>query len=173
MISNSLPIKLYAYVSNSFENSYCHEEKKLIMISEHAWKYFELHSQQRMTVFNFYITVISLLLAGSGICLQQGGNLIYLTSVIGVFIVFITFIFYKLDSRVSFLIKNSEIALKNIEKSFDHEEMKIFTSDEKNIQLNKSIISMWSYGKCFRVSFCILFYVGFILSLTPLIIKAY
>ena len=141
------------------------------MISEHAWKYFELHSQQRMTVFNFYITIISLLIAGSGICLQQGGDLIYLTSVIGVFIIFITFIFHKLDSRVSFLIKNAETALKNIEKNFENDEVKIFTSDERNTQLNESIMSMWSYGKCFRVSFYILSYVGFILSLTPIIIK--
>lgn len=114
---------------------------------------------------------MSLLVASSGICLQQGGDFIYLTSIIGAFIIFITVIFYKLDARVSFLIKNSEAALMKIESAFEHEEMKIFTSDEKNKHLNKNIISMWSYGKCFRVSFYTLSYLGFILSTTPFIIK--
>lgn len=141
------------------------------MMQEHAWKYFELHSQQRMTVFNFYITIISLLIAGSGICLQQGGNLIYLTSALGVFIIFITFIFHKLDSRVSFLIKNAEKALRKAEDNYDNEEMKIFTSDHNNENLNKTMRSLWSYGKCFRLSFAIISYLGFMISITPMVIN--
>lgn len=140
------------------------------MMHEHAWKYFELHSQQRITVFNFYITIISLLIAGSGICLQQGGNLIYLTSALGIFIIFISFIFHKLDSRVSFLIKSAEKALRKVEDSYD-EEMKIFTSDHNNENLNKSICSSWSYGKCFRLSFAVISYLGFMISIAPMIIN--
>ncbi|MGU7592326.1 RipA family octameric membrane protein [Enterobacter hormaechei] len=141
------------------------------MIHEHAWKYFEVHSQQRITVFNFYITIISLLVAGGGICLQQGSKLIYFTSVFGLFIMFITFIFYKLDTRVSLLIKNAERALRKTEEQFDKKEMKIFTLDHDNKNLNESILSPWSYGKCFRISFSIISYIGFMLTLSPMIIK--
>lgn len=140
------------------------------MMQEYAWKYFELHSQQRITVFNFYITIISLLMAGSGICLQQGKNLIYLTSALGLFVIFITFIFYKLDSRVSFLIKNAEEALRKAEANYDKVEMKIFTHDHNNENFNKTIRSSWTYGYCFRLSFAIISYIGFMLSITPMVI---
>ncbi|UDQ82429.1 hypothetical protein LJN55_11625 [Erwinia rhapontici] len=137
---------------------------------EHAWKYFELHSQQRMTVFNFYIAVIGLLGTGSGICLQLGGTFIYFTSALGIFITFITFIFYKLDDRISFLIKNSELALIKLEGNINIYEIKIFTIENNNIQLNNGFFSMWTYGKCFRVSFYVLAYIGMVISLIPLII---
>ncbi|MBE5254067.1 hypothetical protein [Mixta mediterraneensis] len=140
---------------------------------EHAWKYFELHSQQRMTVFNFYITVTTLLVAGGGACLQQSGKLVYLTSVFGFFISFMTLIFYKLDARVSFLIKNAELALKEIEACFDKPAVKIFTQDATSPHLNVNIFSMWSYGKCFRLAFYILTNVGFIFIISPLAVKAF
>lgn len=138
---------------------------------EHAWKYFELHSQQRMVVFNFYVTVIALLIAGGGVSFQQSGKLIYLTSVFGFFIILITFIFYKLDSRVSCLIKNAEFALQYIEGCFEKQAVKIFTRDTGDNSLNKNIFSIWSYGRCFRVAFCILAYVGFIFMISPLAVN--
>ncbi|MGY6029560.1 hypothetical protein [Phytobacter sp. AG2a] len=139
-------------------------------VFEHAWKYFELHSQQRMVVFNFYIAIIGLLAAGSGICLQQGGKYIYLTSSLGAFIIFITFIFYKLDARVSFLIKNSEQALIYIESHFSSQNLKIFTADENNKNINTNLFSMFSYGRCFRISFYIIANIGFLLFLAPLVL---
>ncbi|HFK3228040.1 TPA: hypothetical protein ACGZOD_005072 [Klebsiella pneumoniae] len=73
--------------------------------SEYVWRYFELHAQQRMTVFNFYIAITGLLAAGIGFTLQQGGRFALFTTLMGVFISFISFIFWKLDQRVSILIK--------------------------------------------------------------------
>lgn len=70
--------------------------------SEHIWKYFELHAQQRMTVFNFYIAITGLLAAGIGVTLQQGGKYVLFTSLMGVFVAFISFIFWKLISEYRF-----------------------------------------------------------------------
>ena len=53
---------------------------------EHAWRYFELHAQQRMTVFNFYLAISGLLAAGIGMCLQQGPKFSLLISILGVFL---------------------------------------------------------------------------------------
>lgn len=136
---------------------------------EHAWKYFEIHTQQRMTVFNFYIAIIGLLAAGSGFCLQQGGKYIYLASALGVFIVFITFIFYKLDERVSMLIKISEIALKELEVEFNEPTLMIFKRESIDDELNKSFCSIWTYGRCFRISFFVVASMGVILSLSAII----
>jgi hypothetical protein len=48
--------------------------KNVSFPSEYVWRYFELHAQQRMTVFNFYIAITGLLAAGIGFTLQQGGR---------------------------------------------------------------------------------------------------
>ncbi|MDW9204727.1 hypothetical protein SE956_16940 [Escherichia coli] len=86
--------------------------------SEHIWKYFELHAQQRMTVFNFYIAITGLLAAGIGVTLQQGGKYVLFTSLMGVFVAFISFIFWKLDQRVSILIKMLKLLYKILNVNF-------------------------------------------------------
>jgi len=137
---------------------------------EHAWKYFEVHSQQRMTVFNFYITVVGLLAAGCGIALQQGGKFMYFSIILGFFISFITFIFYKLDGRVSVLIKNSEKALKNLEMNYEHTSAKIFLSEDSQHYINSGLFSVWTYGRCFRIVFSALGLTGLFLGCTPIIL---
>ncbi|EKB9382313.1 TPA: hypothetical protein ACID37_006234 [Pseudomonas aeruginosa] len=52
---------------------------------EHAWKYFELHAQQRMTVFNFFLAIAGLVAAGIGVGLQQGSHFSILVSLLGFF----------------------------------------------------------------------------------------
>ena len=137
---------------------------------EHAWKYFEIHTQQRMTVFNFYIAIIGLLAAGSGECLQQGGQYSYFAAVLGAFMIFMSFIFFKLDERVSSLIKNSESVLKELEDGFDDLSNVIFQKESSDTSVNTSIGSIWTYGRCFRVSFLVVASVGLILLLSPLFV---
>lgn len=139
--------------------------------SEHIWKYFELHAQQRMTVFNFYIAITGLLAAGIGVTLQQGGKYVLFTSLMGVFVVFISFIFWKLDQRVSILIKNAEIALQDLECQFSNEKLRIITKDNSSNFLNLGIRSSWTYGKCFRISFVIVGLMGVLLAITPFLMK--
>ncbi|HGX0605895.1 TPA: hypothetical protein ACNRZT_004303 [Escherichia coli] len=139
--------------------------------SEHIWKYFELHAQQRMTVFNFYIAITGLLAAGIGVTLQQGGKYVLFTSLMGVFVAFILFIFWKLDQRVSILIKNAEIALQDLECQFSNEKLRIITKDNSSNLLNLGISSSWTYGKCFRISFVIVGFTGILLAITPFLMK--
>ncbi|WP_075607028.1 MULTISPECIES: hypothetical protein [Enterobacteriaceae] len=139
--------------------------------SEHIWKYFELHAQQRMTVFNFYIAITGLLAAGIGVTLQQGGKYVLFTSLMGVFVVFISFIFWKLDQRVSILIKNAEIALQDLECQFSNEKLRIITKDNSSNLLNLGIRSSWTYGKCFRISFVIVGLMGVLLAIMPFLMK--
>ncbi|MFJ5377377.1 hypothetical protein ACIPSX_08495 [Pectobacterium sp. CHL-2024] len=139
--------------------------------SEHVWRYFELHAQQRMTVFNFYIAITSLLAAGIGFSLQQGGKFALFTTLMGVFVTFISFIFWKLDQRVSMLIKNAELALQDIECQFDSASMRIITKDSKGSGLNKGVFSAWTYGKCFRLSFFIVGVTGLMLAVAPFLMK--
>lgn len=123
---------------------------------EHAWKYFEIHAQQRISVFNFYLATTGLVAAGIGVCLQQGGKFYLAAAGLSMFLTFVSFLFWKLDQRVSLLIKRSEIALAEIEKNIENDKLYLFTEDNFDIDLSNGIFSVWTYGRCFRISFGII-----------------
>lgn len=145
--------------------------EELSRANEHVWRYFELHAQQRMTVFNFYIAITGLLAAGIGFTLQQGEKFAFFTSVMGVFIFFISFIFWKLDQRVSILIKNAEFALQELETQFANANLRVISKDGSYNMLNSGIQSIWTYGKCFRISFAIVGISGLILAIIPFVLR--
>lgn len=137
------------------------------IVFEHLWKYFEIHAQQRMTVFNYYIVIAGATLTGIGFCLQQGVDYNYVASFLGFFLMLSSFLFWKLDERVSTLIKEVESALIEFESEMGSDKYSIFTNDKNNRELSSSIISTWSFGKCFRYSFSIMGYLGFIMIFLP------
>lgn len=128
---------------------------------ENAWRFFQLHAQQRMTVFNFYLIITGLVAAGLGACVIQMEKLSLVSGVLGLFLSFVSFIFWKLDQRVSLMIKASEKSIIDIEKKLALPVESIFT--ETPGVLNNSyfyIRSPWTYGRCFRVSFFVVGMVG-------------
>lgn len=133
---------------------------------EHAWKYFELHAQQRMTVFNFFLAIAGLVAAGIGVGLQQGGKFSALVSLLGCFLSLVAFIFWKLDQRVSFMIKHAEATLCYLEGVGLSSEVSIFTK-EKNNAAGFGSGSVWTYGKCFRLSFLAVGLIGVAFVVTP------
>ncbi|HEE9861366.1 hypothetical protein ACXZAQ_21785 [Citrobacter portucalensis] len=141
-----------------------------VLASEHAWRYFELHAQQRIAVFNFYIAITGLLAAGIGFSLQQEGKYLYLCSILGFFMIFISIIFWKLDHRVSMLIKNAETALQCFENNFQDQNFRILTKDKNDKHLNTSAFSNWSYGKCFRIAFIFVGNIGLAFVFIPIIL---
>lgn len=138
---------------------------------EHLWRYFQLHSQQRMTVFNFYLVVCGMVAAAIGFSLQQGKEYYYLSSLLSLFLSFISFIFWKLDERVSSMIKLSEVALSKFEKANLNLHYSLFTKDLERSDLSDSYNSLWTYGKCFRCSFLIIGNAGLLMVFVPFLIK--
>lgn len=136
---------------------------------EHYWKYFEIHSQQRMTVFNFYLAIVGLISAGIGFGLQQGEKFDYLVSSMSLFLMFVSFLFYKMDERVSTLIKRAENGLTLLEGQQKDKSKSLFHSDKLDSDLNASLFSPWSYGRCFRISFITVGNISFIISFAPFI----
>lgn len=91
------------------------ESEKII---DHVWKYFEIHSQQRMTLFNFFIVVVGGIASAIGFCLQSEKDLTFIIYSLIVVLLTISFLFYKLDQRTSFLIKRCEKNLVKLESQF-------------------------------------------------------
>ena len=133
---------------------------------EHAWRYFELHAQQRMTVFNFFLAISGLVAAGIGVSLQQGGEFSSLVSLLGCFLTLISLIFWKLDQRVSSMIKQAEVVLCHLEGLGLSDEAKIFT---KEVATSKGtgLGEIWTYGRCFRISFFMVGIIGCLFVVVP------
>jgi cyanate permease len=126
-------------------------------IREHAWKHFEVHASQRMTVFNYFLAVSGALAAGLATTLQGTARFSVLGIALGGLLALVSFIFWKLDQRVSFLIKRAELALSEIERHFPSPAAQLFLREPEEAEAARKASTLWSrpwtYGRAFRFVF--------------------
>src|SRR5512139_3850842 len=112
-------------------------------------KYFEIHAAQRLTVFNFYVAISGTMLAGMAAISQASPRFALAGSILGLLLSVISFVFYKLDFRTSFLVKHAEDVIKKIESSYLPNELSVFAledSSTKSAQTNARFPSkMYTY----------------------------
>ena len=132
---------------------------------EHARRYFELHASQRMSLFNFFLVLAGLFSAGLAAVLQGSENLSILGMVLGVLLSLVSFVFWKLDQRVSFFIKHAEAALSELEKRMPEERARLFLNEPALTSVARSTgprwTRMWTYSRSFRVVFLTMAATGF------------
>lgn len=148
-------------------------------LQKQAWDYFSVHASQRLTIFNFYIVSSSVIATSFFASFKSDSNLESARPALAALLCFIAFIFWKLDQRNKFLIKNSEQTLKYFEglegvdvvaKIFTREELE--TKSKRLKGWRKALIwrHQLSYSDCFNFVFLVFFavgIVGFFLSLWP------
>jgi hypothetical protein len=124
---------------------------------EHAWRYFELHASQRMSVFNYFLVLSGVVAAGLAATLQGSQQLSILGAVLGLLLVLVSFVFWKLDQRVSFLMKHAESALTEVEKTLPIDSARLFLLEPSRATQAATGASWWTrhwtYGTCFRLVF--------------------
>ena len=145
-------------------------EKQISSYSErdrkYAWDYFSMHSAQRISTFNFYITLALALSTGVATALQPSINLPIIAIVLSTVLMLISFVFYKLDRRNTMLIKRAEVALKEEENRLESDllvssSFSLFRIDEEDVKQQRSKKSFWfwknyySYSDCFNLVFTI------------------
>lgn len=143
-------------------------------IRQYAWDYFQLHAEQRLKTFEFYIVIATVLLSGYVISLKED-NLIHIGIVIGILLIVLSFVFWKLDVRNKQLIKNAEQALKTIEDELISESngdvphnFKLFHYDDFKIkkERQRTRYLFWnkhfSYSNCFNIMFVVFAILGII-----------
>jgi hypothetical protein len=131
---------------------------------DHAWNYFVLHAGQRMSLFNFFLVLAGLVAAGLAACIQQSGPLQLLGAALGLLLTLVSFIFWKLDQRVSFLLKHAENAIANIESSIPVSVGRLVSSEVTQTSAAHAkgfiLFRMWTYGTAFRAVFLVMGTVG-------------
>lgn len=123
-----------------------------------AWKYFDLHAKQRISLFNFFVLFSGLLTTGFVAALKEPRVTVWLPVGIGVLQVLTSYIFYRLDERNKALTRHAEQAIVELERSIvanDSEpRARLFTSEPDMTQASRSIRPR-TIGESFRWLFVI------------------
>ena len=85
---------------------------------ESAWRHFTIHAEQRLKMFQFYITISTALLGGGVLLFRTGQNAIALT-LLSFLVSFFSFVFWKLEVRTRKLIKTAEDAIKYLDDCYE------------------------------------------------------
>jgi hypothetical protein len=131
---------------------------------EHAWNYFELHANQRFPLFNFFLVLSGAIAVGLVATLQGNQRFSALGVALGLLLGLVSFVFWKLDQRVSFLIKHGESALSEIEQAFPAHTARLFLLEPQATKNAADRASWWTrhwtYGQAFRLVFVVMGLVG-------------
>ena len=136
------------------------------VLRKQAWDYFQMQAGQRLTTFNFYIVISSVLTTALIASLKGDLVILHIGVALGFLLSLISFIFSKLDERNKELIKGAEEVIKFFEGSSSLPDSgsephiaKKFLREEYDTELKKSQRSWrfwknyYSYSDCFRVVF--------------------
>ena len=130
----------------------------------HAWRYFELHAHQRMSVFNFFVALSGAVSAGLAAIVQGSAQVSFLGIVLGILLIMVSFVFWKPDQRTSFLIKHAEAALSVLERALPDERARLFLYEPFKTDAAASgnwWSRYWTYGESFRIVFLSIGLIGF------------
>jgi hypothetical protein len=128
---------------------------------DHAWRYFSLHAEQRMTVFNFYVASAGLALTGLAWTLADGSTRWPLGAAAGVGAAALSFVFWRLDQRGSQLVKTAEDALVALEAGLPT--AAAVTTTERSLATNAgwgALSTPWTFGRSFRLLFGVVSLLG-------------
>ena len=100
---------------------------------QHAWKYFELHANQRISLFRYFIVFFSLFSTGMSYYLTNSkGNFHFSILIICILFICIIAIFWCLDERNRTLIHIAESSLRHLEKDDTYQiPYKIFNIEKR------------------------------------------
>jgi len=127
-----------------------------------------MHAAQRLTTFNFYVGISSLLSGGLAVTIKADPDAPLLGAAVGLLLILFSFVFWKLDQRNTDLIKGAERALRYFESrcpladdAGKPHEAKRFTREEYDSRLKKEQKTWcfwqnhYSFSECFRAVFLI------------------
>jgi hypothetical protein len=135
----------------------------------YAWDYFALHADQRLKAFHFYILLSTAILGGFAVLLRNGAFQKWM-AIFGIFLVFFSFVFWKLDNRTRGLIKHGEEALEflDLQQSLtpidDAPHPLALFSREKHVSAKLPLYPLlpahFTYARCFRWVFAFFSIIG-------------
>jgi hypothetical protein len=160
------------------------KEKARTETRDYVWKYWAFHADQRLRTFNFFILVVSVLLAGVFTYIKDARYPAY-ASPAGFLLAFSCYVFWRLDCRNRMLIQHAEGILKSIEQEiavnlvpedrqlFSHEDVKTDKSWRDHVATRSWRLDRWWYAplsfySCFRSMFAVIGLLGLAIGVISL-----
>lgn len=148
-------------------------------LEERAWASFALHAGQRLTTFNFFIVLSSLLVGAMVTTFQKDFRVPYLGAVVGVLLAMLSFIFWKIDVRNKQLIKLAEKAITHFEElapkpdGMTYHPAAFFTREAHETDQRKAAAAWWhfSYSKAFAAVYILVACTGIAGALVAVVAK--
>ena len=151
-------------------------------LKEHVWNYFQLHAGQRMSIFNFFVVMSTLLTTALATSFTGKFNYPSIGIISGIGLVVIAFIFWKLDQRIRFLIKLAETALTAIESAWVNEKktadnpQALFLIERIETETKRRESCWWKpqtwhlkYSECFGIAYIVFVIIGIIGTISAII----
>lgn len=141
---------------------------------EYAFKYFDLHAKQRMTVFQFFLGLSGVAIGVIAASLGGQKSFPLVGLFLSVFLICLCYTFWQLDVRTSFLIKHSEKAITLYEKNLFDPSARLVGNEKLDYQRHKrenGFFAGLTYSKALRSIFLLvgaLALAGAIMSLDEL-----
>lgn len=121
---------------------------------DRAWRHFQLHAEQRIAVFNFFVASSGLLLTGLAYVIAGPAALWRLGIAAGALIALIACVFWKLDERSAQIIKVSEAEIERLERLSNHGPAVFSTVSTLPLSASAwNLKAVWSFGRSFRLMF--------------------
>jgi DNA mismatch repair ATPase MutS len=144
-------------------------------IWDYVWGYFQVHAAQRLTTFNFYIALSTIVTTGLFATLHKDFQVPALSVVLSFLLLTFSYLFWKLDQRNRSLIRISEAALIALEQNISIEgvtvgELKLFSHEKDKTSKEKTSMGLarnfrtypLSYSNCLNAVFVIFASLGFL-----------
>lgn len=131
--------------------------EKSFSAGDHAWRHFQLHAQQRISVFNYFVALSSSLAGAIVLSLFYNADRAFIAGLGGILLTGLSFIFWKLDQRVAAMIKTTEDVLISIEAEMiqhpDWRVMSLESAATRSAVSSNVLTGQWTYGRSFRLIF--------------------
>lgn len=121
---------------------------------QHAWNYFQLHANQRISLFGYYIIFLSIFAAGAGTIIFKFRSREISAEILGIIIALlfigITWIFILLDERNKDLLEIGKKKLIELEKLWPDEDSQMLNrAEEKTTARHTTLLNIVFYGAIF------------------------
>lgn len=135
---------------------------------DHAWRYFALHAQQRISVFNFFVVLSGILATGIGAGVQAGKPMAPVVAILGALLALFSFVFYRLDERGSELVKLAEDSLASSEDKCMPLHARIVAEAGRRRVSDITTAKTWTFGESFKLMFRVMGVAGFVATVYSL-----
>lgn len=130
---------------------------------DHAWRHFDFHAKQRLSLFNFCIIWAGLVIAAWSQAMTGTTPRPLVGATLGILLVISSIVFWRMDQRNAHLTKLAEGVLSEAENATFGATV-LFNSSEVDTQLRKGLrfltAAQWSHGQSLRVLFSLMAVAG-------------